>query len=149
MYKRSFEGWGKHWDFIILDALCLQISIIVAYYLRYQKFFTYSTRNAYRTSALVLFLLGGIVAIAFNTMHNVLSRSLWEESKNTFWQCAFVFAGIVILLFSDKSSNRVSRIVMYLTMILYGVSSIITRLIYKKILIKHKSTVSNRVMLLV
>lgn len=149
MYKRSIEGWAKHWDFIIIDAICLQISFIFAYYLRYQKFFTYSSRNPYRTSELVLLMLSVIVAIAFNTMHNVLTRSVWEEIKSTFWQCAFVFAGIVLLLFSDKSSNRVSRIVLYLTMILYGVTSIIARYVYKKLFIAHKKINTKRVMLLV
>ena len=149
MYKRSIEGWAKHWDFILLDTICLQISFILAYFLRYKKYLPYSVRNPYRTSALVLFLLSVVIAILFNTMHNVISRSIWEEIKRTVLQCAVVFGGIVLLLFSDKSSNRVSRIVLYLAMILYAVTAFVTRQIYKRILITHKKSVTNRVILLV
>lgn len=34
MYKKSAQGWLKHWDFILLDIICLQLSFVVAYYLR-------------------------------------------------------------------------------------------------------------------
>ncbi|MCR5398202.1 MAG: sugar transferase [Lachnospiraceae bacterium] len=149
MYRRSIEGWAKHWDFILIDAICLQISFIFGYYLRYRDFFTFSKRNAYRTSALVLLLLSIVVAITFNTMHNVIRRSLWTEIKSTVWQCGLVFAGIVIILYSAKDSNHVSRIVMYLGMILYGITSFITRLIYKRVLIASKKFGAKRVMLLV
>lgn len=33
MYKKSAQGWLKHWDFILLDIICLQLSFVVAYYL--------------------------------------------------------------------------------------------------------------------
>ena len=97
----------------------------------------------------MLLLLSVAVAIAFNTMHNVLSRSLWTEIRSTIWQCGIVFAGIVIILYSAKDSNHVSRIVMYLAMIMYGVSAFITRLIYKNILIAQKKVGPKRAVLLV
>ena len=149
MYKRSIEGWAKHWDFILIDTICLQICLIIAHYYRFGYFFAWDSRNAYRTSALVLILLSVVVAAVFNTMHNVIRRSLWLEIRSTLIQCAIVFGGIVLLLFSDKASNRVSRIVLYLTMAGYFCLGIITRLIYKKILIAQKKVVNKRVMLLV
>lgn len=149
MYKRSIDGWAKHWDFILLDTICLQISFIIAYFIRYQYFFTYSSRNAYRTSSLVLALLSVVVAILLHTMHNVLSRGLWIELKATVFQCVAVFAGIVIILFSAKDSNHVSRIVLYLAIGLYAVTGFITRLCYKKILIARKRSTPKREMLLI
>ena len=149
MYKRSIEGWAKHWDFILIDALCLQICFIIAHYYRFGDFFTWNSRNAYRTSAFVLILLSVVVAAVFNTMHNVLRRSLWLEIRSTVIQCAIVFGGIVLLLFSDKASNRVSRIVLYLTMGGYFCLGMITRLIYRRLLIAQRKENSNRVMLLV
>lgn len=149
MYKRSIEGWAKHWDFIIIDALCLQTSFIIAHYYRFGYFFTWGSRNAYRTSALVLILLSVVVAAVFNTMHNVVRRSIWLEIRSTVIQCAIVIGGIVLLLFSDKASERVSRIVLYLTMAGYFCLGMITRLIYKKILVTQKKVGNKRVMLLV
>ena len=35
MYKRSEQGWLKHYDFILLDMLSLQIALALAYCLRF------------------------------------------------------------------------------------------------------------------
>ena len=149
MYKRSIDGWAKHWDFILLDTICLQISFIIAYFIRYGYFFTFGSRNAYRTSSIVLLLLSVVVAILLHSMHNVLSRSLWSELKATVIQCITVFAGIVIILYSAKDSNHVSRIVLYLSIGLYAVTGFITRLGYKRILIARKRSTPKREMLLI
>lgn len=149
MYKRSIDGWAKHWDFILLDTIVLQLSFIIAYWVRYGNFFTYESRNAYRTSSFVLLLLSIVVAILFHTMHNVLSRGLWAEIKATIIQCGFVFAGIVIILFSAKDSNHVSRLVLYIAMGLYCVLGLLTRFGYKRILLTVKKGSPKREMLLV
>ena len=149
MYKRSIDGWAKHWDFILLDTIVLQLSFIIAYWVRYQAFYDYSRRNAYRTSSFVLLLLSIVVAILFHTMHNVLSRGLWAEIRQTVIQCGLVFAGIVIILFSAKDSNHVSRLVLYIAMGLYAVLGLVTRLGYKRVLLKLKQGSPKREMLLV
>ena len=35
MYERSAEGWAKHLDFILLDMICLEISLALGYMLRH------------------------------------------------------------------------------------------------------------------
>lgn len=149
MYKRSIDGWVKHWDFILIDVIVLQVSFFLSYWIRYMEYFAYSDRNPYRTSAFVLLLLSIVISIVFNTMHNVLSRELFEEIKNSIIQVGLVFAGIVILLFTDKSSNRVSRIVIYMSMLLYFVFGILTRVVYRKLLLGFKIIKPNREMLLI
>ena len=149
MYKRSIDGWAKHWDFILLDTICLQIAFFLGYYYRFHSFAIYSRRSAYRTSGYVLLFLGVVMAIFFNTMHNVLSRGLWEEIKSTVIQCGSVFAAIIILLFTSKDSDHVSRIVMYVTVGLYLVLSFSTRLLYKQILLRYMKNVKKRELLLV
>ena len=34
MYKKSPQGWLKHWDFILVDIICLQLAFVVAYFVR-------------------------------------------------------------------------------------------------------------------
>lgn len=34
MYKKSAQGWLKHWDFICWDIICLQIAFVIAYFVR-------------------------------------------------------------------------------------------------------------------
>lgn len=138
MYKKFKEIWAKYWDFILIDSFCLQISLIFAHYFRFRYFFTWVSRNAYRTSSFVLLVLSVIIAVLFNTMNNVLTRSLWEEIRRTIIHCCLVFAGIVAILFTAKDSDRVSRVVMCLTTAVYFVCSIVTRLVYKRIIIASK-----------
>lgn len=149
MYKRSIGGWAKHWDFIFIDTICLQIAFHLAFFFRFGSFGVYSSRSAYRTSGFVLLFLSVVVAILFNTMHNVLKRSLWDEIKNTVIQCGLVFATIIILLFTSKDSDHVSRIVLFTTVGLYVILSFCTRLLYKKILMSHKKNGKKRELLLV
>ena len=42
MYQTGKNSWLKHWDFILLDLLCLQIAYIAAFMLRHWGIFPYS-----------------------------------------------------------------------------------------------------------
>ena len=152
MYKRTIKGWAKHWDFILLDTLCLQLSFLIAYFLRFHTFNAYEVigrQTTYRTAGIILLFLPLLVTVLFNTMHNVLRRNNWEELKNTFLQSTLVFACIVVLLFTDKASNNASRIVFYFTYGIYLVLTFLTRLAYKRLLLRHKKNSQNRILMLV
>lgn len=43
MYKRREQGWLKHLDFILWDALALQIAFLFAYTIRKNDFFPYGS----------------------------------------------------------------------------------------------------------
>ena len=150
MYKRSAEGWTKHWDFVLLDTICLQISYLIALYIRFNgQRITMFRRHAYQSIGLWLALFSISVAVIFNTMHTVLRRSLLQEISRTLEQCALVFAAIIVFLFSTKDSQLVSRIVLYVTMGFYTVLSFSTRMLYKNFLIRHRFFGKKREMLLV
>lgn len=55
MYKKSPQGWLKHWDFIVLDIFCLQLAFVVAYFVRHGFGNPYSDQT-YRTVAFVFML---------------------------------------------------------------------------------------------
>ena len=138
MYKRTAEGWAKHWDFILLDTICLQVAYILAYFVRFGfNRFVYRFED-YRNVGMWLALFSVMVAVTFNTMHTVLRRSLAQEIRRTIAQCLLVFAAIAIFLFSTKDSESFSRIAIYVTIGLYLVLSFATRMLYKKFLIRHR-----------
>lgn len=35
MYRKADRGWLKHWDFTLIDAICLQAAYVAAYWLRH------------------------------------------------------------------------------------------------------------------
>ncbi len=137
MYKKSSTGWVKHLDFILLDALCLQIAFLVAYAYRFGFSRLAYRHEEYKTLAVLMFIFGVGVAILFNTMHNVLRRGVMEEFRHTIIQCLLVFVAIIVVLFSSKYSGLVSRIVTYVTIGTYLVLGFATRLLYKGILTEH------------
>ncbi|MBR6485351.1 MAG: sugar transferase, partial [Lachnospiraceae bacterium] len=71
MYKRTKQGWLKHLDFIIWDAISLQLAFILAYIIRLGLSLPYF-KPAYRQLAIAYLLCDFVVAAVFNTMHNVL-----------------------------------------------------------------------------
>ena len=42
MYQTGKNSWFKHWDFILLDLICLQIAYIGAFMLRHGGIMPYS-----------------------------------------------------------------------------------------------------------
>ena len=33
MYKKASSGWAKHFDFILMDLICLELSYFLAYFM--------------------------------------------------------------------------------------------------------------------
>lgn len=64
MYKKSAEGWLKHWDFILLDIICLQIAFIIAYFIRQGIGNPYS--DPLYSSEAISFILCQIAVIFFS-----------------------------------------------------------------------------------
>ena len=114
MYKRSTEGWHKHWDFIVLDEIALQLAFVIAYWIRHRSPLPYDS-DPYRSLGIVLILLDLLTAMLFNTMHNVIKRGLRKELTQTVKQALIVFAGGTIFMFSLQKSVEYSRSVLYLT----------------------------------
>ena len=85
MYKKSSSGWLKHYDFIILDILCLQIAFVAAFVLRIGFINPYS-HQIYRSLTLFLFI-ADIAIIFFNeTFKSVLKRGYYKEFAKTMQQ---------------------------------------------------------------
>lgn len=78
MYRKSFQGWMKHWDFMALDLLCLQTAFLTAYFIRHGFHNPYESYT-YRNMALVLILLQNTVVIFGGTLKNVLKRTFIKE----------------------------------------------------------------------
>ena len=131
MYKRAAQGWLKHVDFILLDALCLQAAYMLAYLLRIGGGLPYAV-PLYRTLGMMLALVDFLVITALSTMHNVIKRTRYEELKQTVKQCIIVFLLAILWLFSIQNAGAYSRIVLYLTAGLHVIFGYAARQFWKK-----------------
>lgn len=147
MYKKASSGWLKHYDFIILDLLCLQFAFVIAYMLRHGMVNPY-TKELYLNTAVYL-VFADIVVIFFNeTFSGVLKRGLYKEFAATFKHSLMVALLAVFYLFATQKGEDYSRLVLGLMGVLYVIISYIARLGWKYIL-KHKILAENKKSLLI
>lgn len=148
MYKRNSQGWTKHFDFYVLDVLVLQISFLLAAFLR-NRMFAY-VLPAYRILAAVLVLVDLLVLTIHNSMHNVITRDYFKELSETVKHCFYVFAVTAVYMFAVQSGVEYSRIALFITAAFHIVLGYLTRILWKYILKTHgKAQQNKRAMLVV
>lgn len=148
MYKKTYKGWLKHADFLILDMICLQLSFYIAYCIRHGIQNMYANQ-LYASMAVVLLLVDAVIGMLFENLHNVLKRGYWNEVIQTSKQVLEVFAMFAIYLVTVQGAEQFSRTVLYMTMGIYWVLSYVTRLIWKAYLKQYSKYVSKRSLLIV
>ena len=147
MYKRNAQGWSKHFDFMVVDEISLQIAFILAVYIRH-RFWAY-TSSLYRIMGMTLVLADVVVMMIFNSMHEVTKRGFYVEIATTLKHSFFVFAVTTIFVFATQTGNDYSRIILFLTFILHFLLGYLTRLGWKRLLKRHNITREKRNSMLV
>ena len=148
MYQRNRQGWLKHIDFIIIDALVLQLSFIIAYCIRHGWHNPYGTET-YRNFALLLLVADVLVSIAFNTFHNVLKRGYYDEFVQTLKQTLLVFLVMTLYMFSVQGGAAYSRTTIFLTAGLHLVLGYLATIGWKAFLKRTGKNKWHRTMILV
>ena len=78
MYRKDSEGWLKHFDFLALDLLCLQIAFVLAYGISGYGFFPYNLL-IYRNMAIFIEFADIVVLFACGTLKSVIKRGHCRE----------------------------------------------------------------------
>lgn len=148
MYKKEAEGWLKHYDFILLDMLCLQLAFWLAYILRNEGMNPYASM-LYRNMALFLEMADVIVLLSMGTFRGVLRREHYREFLITAKQVIALSALSVLYLFAFQKGEAYSRIIFGLTAVLYLFLSYIVREIRKYMLRNKISERDQKALLIV
>ena len=148
MYKKTANGWIKHFDFMLWDLISLQFSLLLAYWIRHGIRNMYSY-NLYVNMAIVLVLIDLVSVVGFETMHNVLKRGYWVEFTQTVKQVTLVVVMSSLYLFTIQAGEDYSRFVLGMTGIIYLWISYITRLIWKKHLKAHMKSGGKRALMII
>ena len=135
MYKRNAQGWSKHFDFMVVDEISLQLAFVLAALIR-NRVWAYSS-PLYRTMAFTLVLVDAVVLVLNNSMHDVLKRGYYIETVETFKHCFYVFALANIYMFATQTGDAYSRIVLFLTFLFHFLIGYSTRLLWKIFVKKH------------
>ena len=148
MYRKSSQGWLKHFDFILLDIICLQVAFILSYVFRFGTLNPYKV-VLYRNFAIVILFISLSSIIFIETFKDVLKRDAWQELVATLKQSVMVLVISTFYLFAVKEGEDYSRAVTFLTCILYFVISYIVRLAWKSFFTNRRSTRGKRSLLII
>lgn len=105
----------KHLDFILWDLIILQASFILGYMIRHGWGELPYLQPSYRSLAIILTAVDILVAVLFNTMHNVMKRGYLKEFTASIEHVALVLVLMSLYLFSAQAGDTYSRITLYLT----------------------------------
>lgn len=148
MFRKSSEGWLKHWDFMVLDLICLQVAFVVSYMLRHG--FTNPYENhLYRNMAFFLILADVVIIFFYETFQGVLKRGYYKELAVTVKHTVLVELFAVLYLFTMQDGEAYSRIALYLMVPAYVIITYVVRLLWKNYLKKKMIDGGERSLLIV
>ena len=148
MYKKEPKGWLKHYDFLLLDMLCLQLAFWLSYVCRHGGGNPYTT-ILYRNMAIFVEFADVFTIFIFETLKNVLKRGYYREFITTLKHVAIVELIAVLYLFSLQEGQDYSRTALYLMGAFYLVLTYIVRVLWKELLKKKMQAGGERSLLVV
>lgn len=148
MYQRDSDSWLKHWDFILLDLICLQVAFVLAFAISGYGFNPYE-QVLYRNMAFFIELADFVGILLLGTMCGVLKRGPYRELAITVEQAFVVGAAAIFYLFMLQQGQLYSRLALVLTFVLYVVLSYTTRMLWKYFLKRRMVEGGHRSLLIV
>lgn len=138
----------KHVDFIILDILCLQVALMLAYACSGYGWDIY-TPILYRNVAMFLGLADLMLLICRETMKGVIRRGYFREFTMTVKQAVFIEGIALLYLFLLQEGQNYSRLVLLLMPVCYSVVAYAVRELWKWHLQKKKTSDEGKSALLI
>lgn len=130
MYRKESEGFLKHYDFVLLDMLCLQLAFILAYLIYGNGSNPYETL-LYRNIAIFIEFADLLTLFSLNTLKYVLKRGYYKELMRTIYNDLCVGAMTIVYLFLLHQAQEYSRLTLMLMIILYIGLSYSVRIVWK------------------
>ncbi|HIU69457.1 MAG TPA: hypothetical protein IAD23_05800 [Candidatus Scubalenecus merdavium] len=136
MYKRSKNNLQMHWDFIVLDMLCLAVSLLLAYWIGFG--FTVEIDLMYGNIFFFLLLFDFFVIICTGAFQDVLTRGYWKEFLATFRQAVLIELVFVAYLIVMRS-EQYWRLVIFLSGFYYLVLCYVVKIAWKAFVKKRRT----------
>ncbi len=136
MNKKHVKGWAKHWDFILLDLVCLQASFLLAYWFLHGLHNPY-LNTTFRSLAAILLVSQLMVILFSGNYSGILRRSKYEELAAVAKFSAIMLGLAAAYMFAIKISGQVSRLQTGWTIVIYFVLDWTSRVVLKR-LVRNK-----------
>lgn len=131
MYQKVSKGWLKHFDFIVLDLVCVQASFILAYVIRHGLYSPYGNSD-YLAMAIIVEFADIAALMLFNSMSGIIKRGYYREFIACFKNGFVMIAVVMFYVFATQKGETYSRITLLLMGVIYVYLAYIVRLLWKK-----------------
>ncbi|MDY2599304.1 MAG: sugar transferase [Lachnospiraceae bacterium] len=148
MYTRDSESWLKHFDFILLDLICLQVAFVLAYLVSGYGFNPYANM-LYRNKAIFFELTDLLVIFFMGPMKDVLKRGHYREFVVTIRHGLIVGALAMLYMFAFQEGQYYSRLAFFLFIGMYIIITYVVRELWKKRLRKKMVNGGDRTLLII
>ena len=143
MYRKKTSSWLKHWDFILLDLILLEVSYLLAQWLRHGTAY-YREAPLYRNVFFAIAAIDLVVGLTMGSYRGILRRGYWLEAKAVAKHAIIVTVCVIVYLFAMKESSNYSRVVTFAFPIISICVLYIGRILLKKWLSKHRGPASGK-----
>ncbi|MBR1598790.1 MAG: sugar transferase [Lachnospiraceae bacterium] len=150
MHERKKKTWTKHFDFMFLDLLFIEVSFILSYIFRFglgrvkDVIGSSSFFQPYRRIMLLILMLHLVIAFFTDQYSNILKRNSAEEIKRVVQYCVNMLVGVVLVLFMRQTSDTYSRIVVFVFPVIGVFVLFVYRYFYKIYLRKEINKAQNQ-----
>lgn len=130
MYERAKSRWFKHFDFMLLDLVVIELTYLLVCYMRMKNswyLFTSLYQNMRFYVVLFDFLLICMIPVHKNILKRKVYQELWESVKNV----SLLLVGMILYLYFVQQSYYFSRSVFTLFWVMGSFFLWIERSLYK------------------
>ena len=131
MYNGTSNKWTKHFDFIIVDVICINVAFFLATLIYSGSGHMYNT-SIYRNVTISLTLIHFCVAFFRKRYSGILRRGYLKEMKDVVYHNAIIMAVLFVYLFLIHQANNVSRIVILIFFAMDTILMYISHIAFKK-----------------
>lgn len=148
MYKRRANGWLKHWDFILIDLIVIQVAYVLS--LLFAGYISLYKTSLYWNMAIILEAINLIIILVFSSFRDVLKKGHYLTFVSCLQQGILIGVTAILYLFAIQKGQNFSRLTILYTSLIYVLLSYICREFWKSHLLKYFSaTNSNKQSLLI
>lgn len=148
VYKKRYQSWRKHFDFLILDLLCLHLSYIISYLIIFKGHNPYEN-TTYNSGLLVVTLIDAAVIVFYQTFRNVIQRDLFKEISITAKHTIIVALASIISIYITDTTGYYNRYFLLLMFVFYVVITFVVRCLWKLFLTKRATNGGKRKLFIV
>jgi len=104
MYRRKTGGWSQHLDFMTLDLLCLEVSMILGFAMHF-GFQPLAKNRVFWSLCIAAGFIDLMIMVLMDSYHNVIHRDSFQELRMLMTQTMYLTVGLVAFIFMMHVNN--------------------------------------------